>query len=108
MGYDLHIVRTEDWLDAAKTPVTKSEVDAVIAGDPELAWSATDYVDMADNSGTVTRYWMMTWRGEAIVGWYRDQILSSNPDEAKIAKLVQIARSLDARVIGDDGEVYPL
>lgn len=108
MAYDLHIVRTESWLDGATAPVTKGDVDALIANDPELAWSTTDYVDMADEAGSVTRYWMITWRGESIGWWYRDQILSSNPDKGKISKLVRMAHSLNARVVGDDGEVYPL
>jgi hypothetical protein len=108
VAYDLHVVRTENWLDAATRPVAKGDVDALIASDPELEWSTTNYVDMADEKGVITRYWMITWDGEACFWWYRDQIQCSSPDEAKISKLVQMARSLDARVLGDDGEIYPL
>jgi len=36
MPYELHVVRTKNWLDAATHPVTKSDVDAVIASDGEL------------------------------------------------------------------------
>ena len=36
MGYDVHIVRTEDWLDAAEEPIALEEVDAVVTADPEL------------------------------------------------------------------------
>src|SRR4051812_41258471 len=42
MAYDVHIVRTEDWLDAAGDPITREEVDALIAADSELAWSSAD------------------------------------------------------------------
>jgi hypothetical protein len=108
MAYDLHIVRTDNWLDAASAPVTKQDVDALIASDSELAWSTTDYVDMSDNAGAVTRYWMIAWRGEPCFWWYRDQIQCSGPDEAQISKLVQMSRVLLARVFGDDGEEYPL
>ncbi|HTJ00777.1 MAG TPA: hypothetical protein VL527_17985 [Dongiaceae bacterium] len=109
MAYDLHVVRTEDWADAASAPITKPEVEALIATDPELAWSATDFVDMADASGTVTRYWMITWQGQSCFWWYRDQIQCSDPpSDAHISKLIQIAQALHAQVIGDDGEIYPL
>jgi hypothetical protein len=108
MAYDLHVVRTEDWTEAAGAPITKQDVDALIAADAELAWSTTDYVDMRDDAGAVTRYWMISWRGQPCFWWYRDQMECSGPEEAQIAKLVQMARALGARVVGDDGETYPL
>ena len=108
MPYDLHIVRTEDWTEAARAPITKQDVDALIAADSELAWSATDSVDMSDDAGAVTRCWMITWRGRPCFWWYRDQIQCSDPDDAQVAKLVQMSRTLHAHVVGDDGELYPL
>jgi hypothetical protein len=108
MAYDLHIVRTKDWTEAASAPITKQDVDALIAADSELAWSTTDYVDMADAAGVSTRYYMITWRGEPCFWWYRDQIQCSGPDDAQISKLVQMARALKAHTVGDDGEAYPL
>jgi len=47
MAYDLHVVRTKDWLEASSAPITKEDVDALIASDPELEWSTSDYIDMA-------------------------------------------------------------
>src|SRR5882724_11528258 len=107
MAYDLHIIRTNDWLEASSAPITKSDVDGLVAQDPELAWSTTDYVDMSDDAGAVTRHWMITWRGKPCFWWYRDQIQCSGPNEAQQAKLVQMARVLNAHTVGDDGEVYP-
>jgi hypothetical protein len=109
MAYDLHIVRTEDWTEAANAPVTKQDVDTLIAGDSELAWSKTDYVDMKDDSGRgTTRYYMITWRGKSRFWWYRDQIRCSGPDDEQTAKLVQMARALNAYAVGDEGEIYPV
>jgi hypothetical protein len=45
MGYDVHLVRTEQWFDAASDPVTKEHVDKVVAADPTLSWSESDYVE---------------------------------------------------------------
>lgn len=61
---------------------------------------------MADETGNVTRYFMITWRGAPCFWWYRDQVVCSGPEEAQLIKLVQIARGLGASVIGDDGERY--
>ncbi len=106
MPYDLHIVRTRDWLEASSMPITESDVQALIASDPELAWSTTDYVDMTDDRGAVTRFWAITWRGQPCFWWHRDQIKCSGPDDAQQAKLVQMGQALKAFVVGDDGEIY--
>jgi len=106
MPYDIHIVRTKNWLEASSAPITREEVDALIAGDSELAWSTTDYVDMKDDAGAVTRYYVISWRGQPCCWWYRDQILCSNPDQAQQTKLIQMARALNAFAVGDDGEIY--
>ena len=108
MAYDLHIVRTDHWLQAGSVPITKQEVDALIDADSELAWSFENYVDMADDAGVPTRYYAIAWRSRPCFLWYRDQILCAGPDEALVSKLVRMARALDARVVGDDGELYPL
>ena len=106
MAYDLHIVRTTNWLEASSAPITRQDVDALIVRDPELTWSTTDYVDMRDEAGTFIRCNMIIWRGQPCFWWYRDQIQCSDPDEAQQAKLIQMARMLDAFAVGDDGEVY--
>jgi hypothetical protein len=108
MAYDLHIVRTKTWLEASSAPITKSDVDALIASDPELAWSTSDYVDMSDDAGAVTRYWMITWRGKPCFWWYRDQIQCSGPNDAQLMKLAQMARAINAYAVGDDGERYEI
>ena len=83
-------------------------MDALIAADSELAWSTTDYVDMSDEAGVSTRYFMITWRGEPCFWWYRDQIQCSGPDDAQQLKLAQMARALNGYAVGDDGERYEI
>ena|ERR1700733_1131340 len=107
MAYDIHIVRTKDWTEAASAPITKQDVDAVIAADSELKWSTTDYVDMADD-GVTTRYYMIIWQRAPCFWWCRDQIQCSGADEAQQLKLAQIARALNAYAVGDDGERYEI
>jgi hypothetical protein len=106
VAYDLHIVRNKNWLEASSAPITRTDVDALIAGDPELAWSTTEYVDMSDDSGNVTRYYMLNWNGVPCFWWYRNEIRCSDPDEPQRTKLAQMARALKAYAVGDDGEIY--
>ena len=106
MGYDLHVVRTEQWADADRDPILKSEVDALFASDSSLSWSTTDYVDMREDDGTICRYFLINWNGVPTFWWYRSEITCKNPDDRHVLKLVEIADALGAHVIGDDGERY--
>jgi len=108
MGYGLHIVRTPNWVDAARSPITREEMNGLVDSDPELEWSASDYVDMKNEAGSVARYPMIRWHGLPCFWWYEDQIISKSPDQAEIAKLIHIARVLNAHVVGDEGERYLL
>jgi hypothetical protein len=108
MAYDLHVVRTKHWLDAASAPISKEDVDALIASDPELSWSTTDYVEMRDESGDSARYYMVQWNGASCFCWHKDQITCAGPSEEQQRKLVQIAFALNAYAVGDDGERYEM
>jgi hypothetical protein len=105
MSYDLHLVRTLDWLDAAVSPVTCEDVNHIIENDPNLEWSRSNFVDMEGSTGTV-RYYMINWNGIPCFWWYRDQVVCASPDERKTKKLVEMAGLLSAHVIGDDVEKY--
>ena len=53
---------------------------------------------------------MVSIPGESFPLWYRSDIgelFTKNPTDRAITKLEEIARSLNARVQGDDGEFYP-
>ena len=108
MPYEIHVVRTKDWLEASSAPITKEDVNALIESDPELEWSSSDYIDMSDNTGAVVRYYMIKWQNISCFWWYRDQIQCSGADDAQQLKLAQIARTLNAYAVGDEGERYEL
>lgn len=44
--------------------------------------------------------------GLALFDWYEGRIVVKNPDDAILARMRDVARALDARVQGDDGEFY--
>lgn len=106
MSYDLHIVRTEDWLDASEAPIARDELEAVVAADPELTLDESQYVSMSRQGGHANRYPIVLWHGEPAFWWYEDQIICSSPDELLVKKLVEVASKLNAKVIGDEGERY--
>lgn len=69
MAYDLHLVRTSNWLDATDAPVTKEDVDALLLSDAELAWSM-DYIDMK-LEGEAKRFHLIEWKGQPFFGGTR-------------------------------------
>ena len=106
MSYDLHVVRTTHWLDADTNPITKKDVESLISADADLSWSE-DYVDMRVD-GIVTRFYLIEWKGDSIFWWYKNEIRFNSPEENNQIKLLEIAKTLNAYVVGDDGEHYRL
>jgi hypothetical protein len=51
---------------------------------------------------------MILWQGHPCFWWYKDQLLCSGPNEDQQRKLVEMAKSLNAFAVGDDGERYEL
>ena len=98
MGYDLHITRREQWSDLGDDITAREWLDYV-ATDADLKLSTQD-----------GPYWAV-WSGpselpQPWIDWANGRIYSKNPDEALIRKMCSIARVLNARVQGDDGEFY--
>ena len=63
---------------------------------------------MKGDADETIRYYMIQWNGVSCFGWYRNQIVCSDADQAQIGKLLSIAAALSASVVGDDGEKYEL
>ena len=63
---------------------------------------------MTNSSGEVVKYFMILWQGRPCCWWYKDQLLCSGPDKNQQRKLVEVANSLNAFAVGDDGERYEL
>ena len=113
MGYDLHIVRTRQWVDADQRPITQDDVDTLIAADPELSWSKTDYLE-ATNPGTgdviriTSRNQAIEWNGTSVFWWDRNGITCKNPHEREQMKMIRMANMLGAMVVGDEDELYTI
>lgn len=99
MSYDIHITRKNNWLDEIGPRISLEEWVAYVAGDPEIGHDAEngpeDFLYLGHPDGP----WALWWNP-------RGEIMTSRVDDAILAKLIRIAASLEARVIGDDGEHY--
>ena len=103
-GYgEVHIVRTDRWEDAAADPITRDDVAALVINDPELNWAPEPFEAMT-NDRIAMRSVSITWRGEACFVWHANEIRCKAPNEAELAKIIEMAMELDANVVGHDGE----
>ena len=99
MGYCLHITRKEFWADEDGPAISLDEWQRYVSSDPNVESDPDN--PGPDNYLLVSHpdRWPLWW--DAIGNVY-----TKNPDPQVIAKLVEIAAVLNARVRGDDNEVY--
>jgi hypothetical protein len=99
MGYDLHITRKRNWTDDGDE-ISFDEFVALVKGDSEFIYPGLGGPDYADWTSPSTGY--KSW-----LHWDENgYIQTKNPEPQFIDKMVSLSKHLDARVQGDDGEIY--
>jgi len=98
MGYFLHITRRQHWVDQGDD-ISFDEFVAYVRSDSEFTYPSQLGDDFADWRSPRTGY-------DSWLFWNSGQIDTKNPETEFIDKMVAIAKSLGAKVQGDDGEVY--
>jgi hypothetical protein len=104
MGYDVHIMRNSE--------VSLNEWLTYLRSDPEMRLDGFAEARLPD--GVILRTeseGLAVWTayfGQRPVwfDYYRGTIVVKNPDEEMVRKMYQIARTLSARVEGEEGELY--
>jgi hypothetical protein len=102
VGYDLHITRRAEWSDPGSgPPITREEFERVVRGDTRFR--------LDEGLGPDCAVPVKRTRGGADASslcWHDGEITTKNPPRSLIRLAVEIAASLNARVIGVDGEEY--
>lgn len=117
MGYDIHITRQDNWFDQDDSKsISLEEWKAYTARDADIRLD--NYAEATASSGETVRLeaeGLSVWTaysGNGIgdnfawLNYDSGNIVVKNPDEEIISKMVDIAISLNAKVQGDEGEVY--
>ncbi|GAA5509159.1 hypothetical protein [Novipirellula caenicola] len=101
MGYNLYITRRKYHFEEEGPSITIDEWRAFVDADPELSFSHRDEALTA------------IWNGKCEYPdpWFAysedyGSIETKNPDVPIVNKMIQMAARLDAKVQGDDGEIY--
>lgn len=117
MGYDVHITRKENWFDENDSnEITLTEWTDYIKSDHEMRLnnqaSATadngDHITYENNGLAVWTSYSKNGLGDnyACFDFRAGNVTVKNPDEEIKNKMIDIADRLNARVQGDDGEIY--
>ncbi len=99
MGYNLYITRKKSWLNDTGPEISAEEWLAYVATDSQL------HPDF-ENGKYRVRIEIPSRYPDAWLDWNDGCIYTKNPDPPIIAKMLQIASVLNAKVQGDDGEIY--
>lgn len=91
MSYHVAIVRTKN---GARAPVSRAEVDALLASRPDLGSRPTE------GGG------LEILGGDTLLWFQHGEIWTRNPDDATLRLLLELAAPLGARVRGDELETY--
>lgn len=99
MGYDLHITRAAFYYENDGRWITAEEWLRFVEEDSELR--------LAGYNGDFFALWSgKSQYPDAWFDWYKGNIYTKNPDDPMIDKMVEMARKLNAKAQGDDGEIY--
>jgi hypothetical protein len=99
LGYEVHITRAESWLDRESRPIELAEWVA-------YAEAALDLSRHGPNSAGEEAFRLRVDGTETWLAWRAGEIYSKNPPRPVRARMHRVARALDARVQGDEGELY--
>jgi len=116
MGYDVHITRKGNWFDQSRPKISIDEWKALVLSDPDMRLDG--YASAVVGDGSVLRVdseGLAVWTAYAGTGvggnmaWFdlrQGNVAVKNPDGAILGKMWHLARKLDAKVQGDECEVY--
>jgi hypothetical protein len=99
MGYELYITRAKFYFENEGQWITSEEWLHLVEEDPELQLAGynSDYFALWSGPSSYPEPWL---------DWFEGNVHSKHPDDPLIDKMVEIAKKLNAKVQGDDGEIY--
>ncbi len=99
MGYDLHITRADFWAENQDAYIDADEWSRLVETDDELTLDPRNgqHFVVWSGPGAIEDPWF---------DWFEGNIHTRYPDPPTLGKMLRIAERLDARVQGDDGEIY--
>lgn len=112
MGYNLYVTRKDEWFDEHGPEIGMDEWVALVNGDPLMEMRSEAVAELEGGAQLVARDpTMAVWLDNAseVRMWFylfEGNVVGKNPQPAALAKMHAISEVLDARLLGDEGEMY--
>ena len=115
MGYEVHITRKEMFFDTDGEDISLQEWIDYVHADKDMRLDGYAEANTPDGVLRVEDESLAVWLGwsrhdiDGGMAWmhhFNGSIVSKNPDQETLKKFYQIAQLFDAKVQGDEGEVY--
>ena len=115
MGYDVHITRKAHWFDEEGDEISLEEWTNYVNSSPDMRLDGFAEAETPEGTLRVEREGLSVWLGYsghephgnmAWFDYFEGNIKVKNPDEEILKKMYQIARSLNAKVQGEECEEY--
>ncbi len=114
MGYDIHIHRRLTWTDGDKD-ITTEEWNRLIDEDPELEHTEEVEIPLDGgifsyrlNNASLSKWTKFTTKEVFWFTYHKGRITIKYNKEEVLLKAIEVAKKLNAKVQGDEGEVYYL
>lgn len=116
MGYDVHITRKRDWFEREQRGISLEEWASYIKSDPSMRLDGVaratapsgDVIEMI--SPGIAVWTAYSGHEDGRIAWFdlsrSGNVSVKNPDPEILGKMWQIAQALNAKVQGDEGEIY--
>ncbi|MES9948589.1 MAG: hypothetical protein ABW118_06515 [Candidatus Thiodiazotropha sp.] len=115
MGYDLHITRKAEWFEEEGDEITLDEWCDFVNSSADMRLDGYAEAETPDGVLRIESEGLSVWTGysgnekDGNMAWFdyfEGNIKVKNPDSEIIKKMYQIAQSLNAKVQGEECEVY--
>ncbi|MEC2075841.1 hypothetical protein [Metabacillus fastidiosus] len=107
MSYNIHITRADDWVESEENPIKLEELIDYFSGKSDFEYSETFSTPGPISMSIEADFFIWKHKDIKVPFLYKKgQIVVSRANDEVIEKMKEIATELDARVQGDDGELY--
>ena len=115
MGYDVHITRKAEWFSEEGAEISLEEWKRYVESDPEMRLDNFAEAETPNGVLRVESEGISAWIGysghevngnKAWFYYFEGNVKVKNPDEEILKKMFSIAQSLNAKVQGDECEIY--
>jgi len=110
MSYDLHITKAENWWQSEENPIKREEIMSLLSSEINFSIKSQMVIRNPLNGDEICipgEY--IVWQKDGEELWFRytgNRIIGQGHCDEDIENLKHIAGILNAKVQGDEGEIY--